>query len=390
MAAFADEEYSERLARTRTRMAEAGVDALLITDPANMNYLTGYDAWSFYVPQAVVVPAKNEAPYWYGRGMDAQSAVLTTTLLRDHILGYADDYVENPAKHPFQHLASVLAERGFERARIGYEGNAYFFTARNLQVLTESLPHAKFVDIDLMVNWVRTVKSAHEIEVFRQAARIIENVMQVAIDAVDVGTRQCDAAALISAAQIRGTKEYGGDAPANPPSILSAENAATPHASWSDVPFRSDTATCLELSGCRQRYHCAMSRTVYLGKPPDDMKRVAAATADGMAAALATVKPGALCEDVEVAWRRTINRAGFSKPSRIGYSIGLNYPPNWADHTASLREKDKTVMEPNMTFHLMLGMWMEGWGFELSDTFRVTESGHEVLADFPRQLFVKE
>src|SRR6266513_6531501 len=76
--------------------------------------------------------------------------------------------------------------------------------------------------------------------------------------------------------------------------------------------------------------------------------------------------------------------------SDLGYSIGVNYPPNWADHTASLRENDTTVMEPNMTFHLMLGMWMEGWGFELSDTFRVTETGHEVLADFPRQLFVKE
>ncbi|OLE72344.1 MAG: hypothetical protein AUG05_05375 [Actinobacteria bacterium 13_1_20CM_2_66_18] len=120
------------------------------------------------------------------------------------------------------------------------------------------------------------------------------------------------------------------------------------------------------------------------------MRRVAAATAEGMAAALATVKPGALCQDVEAAWRQTINRAGFSKPSRIGYSIGLNYPPNWADHTASLRQNDTTVLEPNMTFHLMLGMWMEGWGFELSDTFRVTETGHEVLADFPRQLFVKE
>jgi len=218
----------------------------------------------------------------------------------------------------------------------------------------------------------------------------VENVMRVAIDAVAVGVRQCDAAAQISAAQIRGTEQFGGDAPANPPSILSAENAATPHASWSDNPFRRDTATCLELSGCRQRYHTAMSRTVYLGKPPDDMRRVAAATAEGMAAALATVKPGALCQDVEAAWRQTINRAGFSKPSRIGYSIGLNYPPNWADHTASLRQNDTTVLEPNMTFHLMLGMWMEGWGFELSDTFRVTETGHEVLADFPRQLFVKE
>src|SRR5260221_11729142 len=102
MAAFPEEEYSDRLARTRTRMAEAGVDVLLITDPANMNYLTGYDAWSFYVPQAVVVPAKNEAPLWYGRGMDAQSAVLTTTLPRDHILSYAADYAEKPAHHSFQ------------------------------------------------------------------------------------------------------------------------------------------------------------------------------------------------------------------------------------------------------------------------------------------------
>ncbi|HUE69000.1 MAG TPA: Xaa-Pro peptidase family protein, partial [Candidatus Acidoferrum sp.] len=226
MAAFPEEEYAQRLAKTRSRMAEAGIDLLLITDPANMNYLTGYDAWSFYVPQAVIVPTNEDVPYWYGRGMDAQSAVLTTTLPRDHILSYADDYVENPARHPFQHLATVLKEHGRAAARIGYEGNAYFFTAKNLQVLTESMPDAKFVDVDLMVNWVRTVKSPREIEVFRQAARIVENVMGVAIDSVNVGTRQCDAAALISEAQIRGTPEFGGDAPANPPSILSAENAA--------------------------------------------------------------------------------------------------------------------------------------------------------------------
>ena len=390
MPAFPDDEYDGRLKRTRERMAEAGVDVLLVTDPANMNYLTGYDAWSFYVPQGVIVPLKDEPPLWVGRGMDAQSAILTTPLPRENILRYADDYVESTVKHPMQYVASVLSDRGYGQAKIGYEGSAYFFTARNLQVLEESLPSAKFVDVDLLVNWVRTVKSDREIEVMRQAARIVENVMRVAIDAVNVGTRQCDAAALISQAQIRGTKEFGGDAPANPPSILSAENAATPHASWSDQPFRRDTATCLELSGCRLRYHCAMSRTVYLGKPPADMLRVAEATKEGMTAALATVKPGALCLDVERAWRDTITRFGLSKPSRIGYSIGVNYPPNWADHTASLRENDTTVLEPNMTFHLMLGMWMEGWGFELSETFRVTDSGNEVFADFPRQLFVKD
>src|SRR2546430_14435163 len=98
-----------------------------------------------------------------------------------------------------------------------------------------------------------------------------------------------------------------------------------------------------------------MSRTVYLGQPPNDMQRVAAATGEGLAAALATVKPGALCQGVELAWRHTINRAGFSKPSRIGYSIGLDYPPHWAEHTASRPENGTTVMEAAMAFPPMLG-----------------------------------
>ena len=391
MAAFPEDEYRRRIGTTRARMAEAGLDALLVTDPANINYLTGYDAWSFYVPQAVIVPAAAaEAPVWVGRGMDAESARLTTILPHDRILSYPDDYVENPAKHAMAPVAAVLGDLGCAGGRIGYEGDAYFFSARHLQVLLQNLPDAIFQDAYLLVNWIRTVKSPLEVEAMRQAARIVEHAMRVGIDAVAVGTRECDAAAAISEAQIRGTPEFGGDAPANPPSILSGDNAATPHAAWSDRRFREGTATCLELSGCRHRYHCAMSRTVWLGSPPDDMRRLAAATADGMEAALGVVRPGALCQDVERSWRDTIARHGFSKPSRIGYSIGLNYPPNWADHTASLREGDTTVLEPGMTFHLMLGMWMEGWGFELSETFLVTESGHELLSDFPKQLFVKE
>jgi Xaa-Pro dipeptidase len=338
----------------------------------------------------VIVPLAEEPPIWVGRGMDAPSAVITTRLPPERILTYADDYVESPTKHPMQHIAKVLAENGWERARVGVESDAYYFTARQLQVLQESLPETEFPDAYLLVNWIRTVKSALEIEYMRQAARILERVMRVAVDAVNVGTRECDAAALISQAQISGTPEYGGDAPAAFPAILSGEKAGTPHSSWSDAPFRADTATCLELSGCRLRYHCAMSRTVYLGTPPDEIKRLAEVVREGMSDALAAVGPGRQCQEVEAAWRQTIGRAGYVKPSRIGYSIGVNYPPNWADHTASLRAGDTTEMVPNMTFHLMLGMWMAGWGYEASETFRVTERGYELFADFPQQLFAKE
>src|SRR5207247_9486148 len=105
------------------------------------------------------------------------------------ILSYADDYVDAAGKHPMEHVASVLGDGGFSGGRIGYEGSAYFFPARNLQVLTRAMPNARFEDVDLLVNWVRTVKSPREIEVMRQAARSVEDVMRVAIDGVAVGRR---------------------------------------------------------------------------------------------------------------------------------------------------------------------------------------------------------
>jgi ectoine hydrolase len=105
--------------------------------------------------------------------------------------------------------------------------------------------------------------------------------------------------------------------------------------------------------------------------------------------ALDAVRPGATCEQVEAAWREHIARHGLEKSSRIGYSVGIGYPPDWGEHTMSLRPGDTTQLEPGMAFHMILGMWMDDWGFEASETFVVTESGAECLCSFPRELTVK-
>lgn len=70
MALFQNDEYQARISKTKKRMDDAGIEVLIVSDPANMNYLTGYDGWSFYVPQAVVVAMDLEMPFWIGRGMD--------------------------------------------------------------------------------------------------------------------------------------------------------------------------------------------------------------------------------------------------------------------------------------------------------------------------------
>jgi Xaa-Pro aminopeptidase len=132
-----------------------------------------------------------------------------------------------------------------------------------------------------------------------------------------------------------------------------------------------------------------MTRTVYLGTPPERMRHAAEVVIEGISAALEVAGPGALARDVHGAWSATIERHGLFKESRCGYSIGLGYPPDWGERTISLRATDETVLEPNMTLHFMPGIWQDEWGIAISEAIRITEAGIEPFCHFPRRLFVK-
>ena len=388
--AFEKSEYLARIRKTKKSMADQGIDVLLATNPANMNYLTGYDGWSFYVHQLVVLALDSDEPVWIGRGMDANAAKVTTFLNHDNILGYPDDYVQTPVKHPMDYVADFLKEQGWDKKGIGIEMDSYYFTAACYESLKRNLPNADFRDATTLVNWVRVIKSAQEIKYMKQAARIIEKTMQVAVDMVRPGVRQCDAAAAVYQAEISGTEEYGGDYTSFCPMLPTGVGTSTPHLTWTDQPFVNGEATILELAGARHHYHCPMARTVHLGKPPKKLADTAAVVVEGLNNALAAAKPGVECQEVEAVWRETIKKHGIIKESRIGYSTGLNYPPDWGEHTLSLRPGDTTTLQPNMTIHMIPGVWMDDWGIEISECFRVTETGSETLANFPRELFVKD
>ena len=85
-----------------------------------------------------------------------------------------------------------------------------------------------------------------------------------------------------------------------------------------------------------------------------------------------------------------IGRVRVIKESRIGYSTGLNYPPDWGEHTVSLRPGDKTVLQPNMTLHVIPGLWTEQYGIDISECILITEMGAQPLASFPREYIVKQ
>src|SRR5699024_9736617 len=130
MLTFSNTEYSKRLQKAKESMERQHIDVLLITDPANMNYLTGYDAWSFYVHQVLIVMTDQTEPIWIGRGMDANAAKITTWLQHDNIIAYTDDYVQSTIKHPMDFVADIIKEKGKANKTIAAEYDAYYFTAK--------------------------------------------------------------------------------------------------------------------------------------------------------------------------------------------------------------------------------------------------------------------
>ncbi|SEQ55600.1 Xaa-Pro dipeptidase [Piscibacillus halophilus] len=382
-------EYQHRLERTKKSMNEKGIEVLLITDPANMNYLSGYDAWSFYVHQMLIVIIDEPQPVWIGRYMDAPGAKAKTWMYDENIMAYPDYYVQSEDHHPMEFIAEILEQIGQGNRVIGVEKEQYYFTAKAYEVLKEKLPNATFKDGSCLVNWVRIIKSPQEIDYIRKAAQIAERAMNAGLKSIHTGSRECDAAASIFFELIRGTEEYGGDYPSIVPMLPTGENTSTPHLTWSDQYFKEDNSVIIELAGCFKRYHCPLARTAHIGQSPEKLERLAQIVAEGIEDVMSIVKPGVVLEELEEAWRKSTRRYGIDKESRLGYSMGLNYPPDWGEHTASIRKGDQTVLEPNMTFHFIPGIWLDHYGLEMSESFRVTETGVEMFTDYPRELLIQ-
>jgi len=388
-APFSNDEYDRRIAKTRAAMDEAGLDAIFVTDPSNMAWLTGYDGWSFYVHQGVILRMEG-GPVWWGRYMDSIGALRTCWMDPEHILGYPDNYVQSTLRHPMQDLAGQIKALGLEETRIGVEMENYYYSAKAHAVLFEELPRATLVDATALVNWQRLVKSEDEVEFIRKAARISEKVMRVALERAEPGVRKNDLVADIMHAGITGVEDIWGDYPAIVPLTPSGLDATAAHLTWNGDPMKEGEATFFELSGCYRRYHAPLCRSIFLGTPPQEMLDAEQAQLEGIEAGLEVAKAGNTAGDIARTFLDVLESHGIQRMGRCGYPIGLSYPPDWGERTASLRAEDETVLEPGMTFHFMPALWMETWGLETTETILIRENGPaEALCNFERKLFVK-
>ena len=386
---FEKQEYKERLKKVKIDMQKKGIDLLVSHDPANMNYLTGYDAWSFYYAQCVLVHLNEDEPICFVRAQDGGGAYIKTYLKNENIIEYDEKYIHTWPLHPYQYLVEIIKKRKWDNLNIGLEMDSHYFTAYCYETIKKGLPNAKFKDAERLVNWVRVVKSNKEIKLMQSAARIVESGMKTAFKSINPDIRQCDAVADIQKALFNGTKEFGGDYPSIATLLPTGKGTSASHLTHTDEKFVSGEATIIEIAGAYKRYHCPMARTVLLGEKDQKKIDTMKATNEALDAGISATKPGNTIDDVAQKFWGVLDKYKIKKDSRTGYSIGIGYPPDWGEQTFNILKGDKTILQPNVTFHMIAVMQFGEWGVEASEAVRVTENGSELFCNLTRELHIK-
>ncbi len=377
---FPAEEYAARLQALRERMAERRLDAVIISDPENLMYLTDYQTTGYSYFQALVVPLDDE-PFMVTRALEESNVHARTWV--ELTRPYAD------TGDAIQMLFSALVEFGLHTKSIGYERNSYFFPAYQQDRMIHALAEGDLLDCYGIVEEGRVCKSPAEIELMQRSARAAEAGMQAGYEAVREGVTENEIAGEVCRAMFAA----GGEYPAVLPYITSGPRTMIGHATWEQRTVGAGEHVFLEVGGCVRRYHTAMMRTVVLGELSPSMREAQRVMKEALDAVHAVVRPGLTIADLDRTVRIIIddNEVGARLVTRAGYSIGIAFPPSWDEgYILSIKQGDSTPLRPGMTFHII--PWM--WGVDgdktcgISDTVRVTEDGCASFFELDRDFVV--
>jgi Xaa-Pro dipeptidase len=373
--AFPREEYARRQAALRERMAARGIDLYLTSGPENVFYLSGQQTPGYYTFQCLAIPATGE-PFHVLRGLESMNARANTYLA--DISGYPDD--ANPAAA----VAQVLAARGWTGKRVAIDQNAWFLTVNLHQRLVKEF--GPMLDGSGLVEELRRVKSPLELTQMKEAARQNDLGMAAGLEATREGASENDVAAAIMGAAIAAGSEYVG----MEPFVTSGPRSGIPHTTWRRRRIETGDVVILETAACHNRYHAALYRTVAIGRIPDRARDMYRVCEEGLAAAMAELRPGRTCAEVHHAAQAVIDRHGytFGYRKRTGYSIGISFAPDWGEgNILSLYRGVDVVLQPNMVFHVPITLREYAkWTVAVSETIVVTPQGPRPLGEIPRGL----
>jgi Xaa-Pro dipeptidase len=373
---FPESTYSERLGWVQQELQKQDLSAALLFDPENMYWLTGYQTIGYFTFQAMLIPATGK-PTIITRVVNRDMALALPTIAGVQAIFDTQDHVRV--------LADFL-KQAIQSGTIGLETTSRYLNV-NDYVTLHGLYGGQLAPFKGVLETRRLTKTEDELSRMRQAARAVEAGMDAALKTVTVGRTDNDLAAALYQGSISAGSEYIG----HPPMVVSGPRSELCFALWKRNTIEHGDVVLLEGAGCIDRYHTMMSRSAVVGKPTDEQKATAEALIEILETAIATIKPGISAGEVDLACRSKVEKRGLGKyfKSRTAYGIGIGFPPNWAEgHIYSIRPDDPMLLQPNMTFHIIPTMFRKGYGMAISDSVCVTESGCEVLTNYPRDLVI--
>jgi Xaa-Pro dipeptidase len=379
--AVSPEEYIRRYDVVQDAMAAIGLDALLIRGPENITYFIGYETPGYYKYHCVVVP-KNGEPVFLVRDFEWLN---TPEFSWAGKLAKVYDW-----DHPPSVTANVLKQLGLaDGKRIGVEKQCFYYTVDEHETLSRELPGNEFVDATQILWDARMIKSEEEIAVMRRSAALVDKAMLAGYEATRPGASGDHINAVVNQTLFENGGEYMG----LPPFVLAGDRSCLPHQTGGANTLSANDVMYFEISASQRRYSAALMRTIFVGKPKDEWVRAAEACIASVQAALDFIRPGVTSHDADTAARAVTTKAGFADyhRNRLGYSIGLNYPPDWGEgEIISLRQGEERELKPGMTFHMPpLCLKYREYGIGFSETIVVTKTGCERLSKLPREVVVK-
>lgn len=375
LTAFSLATYRERQSKVQERSSKANLDALVVTAPDNINYLTGFDSLGYLWYQALIISKQLPRPFFLTRTSE-QPCVQELSALE------SASYYDIATQDPLELVARALSDAGLAAARIGLELHSFTLSPAQYLRLQALLPRATLIDASTLVADERLIKSAEELAYQRTAARMADTAMRAALAALRPGVSEVQ----IAGEMARALGEAGSEYAAISPIVAAGRRSTMTHAMPQRQVISAGDVVVLELAGVCYRYHAVLMRSAVIGKPSARVRAVADVLTEAFLAAIDAARPGAPVGNANSACNKILTRLDLSRTRvhRIGYSLGLAYPPSWLE-AMIVDEADSHRFAPNMSFTIEpnLSLYSEGFGLKLGDTVLCTPAGSESLSELP-------
>ncbi len=393
---FPAEEYASRRARVRAALADANLDAIFVTTPANITWLTGYDMIWYHLQNltGLLVRADSDDTVFFDSS--AHTTIISTTPEIPEVLYVDAAAVSGTVDEAITAVVGGIADKGLGKSRIGLEMWGYSPHASVMEGLATALRDggATVEDEWALVEKLRFIKSDLEVQHVRKAAAIADEAMAAARDFIKPGVMETEIEAVIMGSMM----SNGGGYPGIRTMLGSGPRAGTHHSSPTRRKIKQGDLVFVDFCGVLDRYHVNCNRTFSVGEPDSrwtDLMNKAAGTIDTV---LAETKLGDPISSVDAIAQRYIDEADLRKYVWWvgGYAQEIAVPPDWCgNHWLNTRfEKiGDPPLTPGMVFNLenqfdVWEDWPGGSGCAYIESLLVTENGLEVLSKLPRTLTV--